>query len=240
MIEMHQLNLRTMQKILLIDDDVELTAMLKEFLQNEGFKVSIANNGESGAQYIMLEQFDLTVLDVMMPGMNGFETLKTIRQHSDVPVIMLTAKGDESDRFSGLEQGADDYVPKPCTPRELSARIRAILRRTSKQASSQGPQDISLGDLNIMPKIRRATWQNDLIQLTSVEFNLLMLLAKSVGNVVSKEKLSEQGLGRKLTKFDRSIDVHISSIRHKLNALPDHAPKIETIYRMGYQLVKKP
>lgn len=228
-----------MHKILLIDDDVELTAMLKEFLQSEGFSVSIANNGESGAQYIMLEQFDLAVLDVMMPGMNGFETLEAIRQHSEVPVIMLTAKGDESDRFAGLEQGADDYVPKPCTPRELSARIRAILRRTGKKEASQGPKDITLGDLNIMPKIRRATWQDKLIQLTSVEFNLLMLLAENAGNVVSKDNLSEKGLGRKLTKFDRSIDVHISSIRHKLNALSDQTPKIETIYRMGYQLVNR-
>jgi len=212
--------------------------MLKDFLQNEGFEVSTASNGETGAQYIMLQSFDLVVLDVMMPGMNGFETLKVIREHSEIPVIMLTAKGDESDRFAGLDQGADDYVPKPCTPRELTARIKAILRRTKSQTAQAIDKSITIGSLSILPKTRRALWQNEMIQLTSVEFNILHLLSQSVGNVVSKETLSEKGLGRPLTKFDRSIDVHISSIRHKLNALSDDAPKIETIYRMGYQLVE--
>lgn len=226
-----------MNKILLIDDDVELSGMLKDFLENEGFEVSIANNGETGAQYIMLQQFDLTVLDVMMPGMNGFETLNVIRQHSEIPVIMLTAKGDESDRFAGLDQGADDYVPKPCTPRELTARIKAILRRTKGQATQAKDESIKIGSLSVLPNTRRALWENEMIKLTSVEFNILHLLALNIGNVVSKEALSEKGLGRPLTKFDRSIDVHISSIRHKLSALSDQAPKIETIYRMGYQLV---
>lgn len=226
-----------MDKILLIDDDIELSGMLKDFLQNEGFEVSIANSGETGAQYIMLQRFDLAVLDVMMPGMNGFETLKVIREHSEIPVIMLTAKGDESDRFAGLDQGADDYVPKPCTPRELTARIKAILRRTKGQKTLPKDESIKIGELSVLPKTRRALWQNEMIQLTSVEFNILLLLAQNAGNVVAKETLSEKGLGRPLTKFDRSIDVHISSIRHKLNALSTLAPKIETIYRMGYQLV---
>ncbi len=226
-----------MNKILLIDDDIELSGMLKDFLENEGFQVSIANNGETGAQYIMLQSFDLAVLDVMMPRMNGFETLKVIREHSEIPVIMLTAKGDESDRFAGLDQGADDYVPKPCTPRELTARIKAILRRTKGQATQVKDESIKIGLLSVLPNTRRALWENEMIQLTSVEFNILRLLAQNVGNVVSKETLSEKGLGRPLTKFDRSIDVHISSIRHKLSALSDQAPKIETIYRMGYQLV---
>lgn len=226
-----------MQKILLIDDDVTLTELLKDFLEGESFAVDIANNGESGVQYIMLNAYDLAVLDVMMPGMDGFATLAAIRQHSDIPVIMLTAKGDESDRFAGLEQGADDYVPKPCTPRELTARIRAILRRTSKQATQTKDTTITVGALHIAPQSRRATWQDQTISLTSVEFNLLALLAEHTGSIVSKETLSEQGMGKPLTKFDRSVDVHISSIRQKLDALGENAPNIETVYRMGYQLV---
>lgn len=228
-----------MHKILLIDDDVELTLMLKDFLENEGFDVSIANNGESGVQYLMLNTYDIAVLDVMMPGMDGFETLAQIRKNSEVPVIMLTAKGDESDRFAGLEQGADDYVPKPCTPRELTARIRAILRRTNSQSTQSETPKLTIGDLTISPQTRQALWRDTVVILTSVEFNLLFLLAKQAGNVVSKQMLSEKGLGRPLTKYDRSIDVHISSIRHKLSEISDHTPKIETIYRMGYQLIKQ-
>lgn len=228
-----------MHKILLIDDDVELTAMLKDFLTAEGFEVSIANDGESAIQYILINTYDLAVLDVMMPGMDGFETLANIRTHSTLPIIMLTAKGDEADRFTGLEQGADDYVPKPCTPRELTARIRAILRRTNSNSSKPLENaPVVLGGLNVNPQTRIALWHQNPIKFTSVEFNILLILAQNVGKIVSKETLSQNGLGRPLTKFDRSIDVHLSSIRQKLHALSEDAPQIETIYRMGYQLVQ--
>lgn len=229
-----------MNKILLIDDDVELTEMLKEFLMTEGFDVTIANDGETGARYALSGLFDLAVLDVMMPKMNGIETLRLIRQASHIPVLMLTARGDESDRFFGLEQGADDYVPKPCTPRELTARIRAILRR-SKLTQDNTPQinQLMVGNLTMWPEQRRVEWSGKPLNLTSTEFNLLEVLARNAGQVVSKKDLAKEGMGRPLVRFDRSIDVHMSSIRQKIGALYDGRDCIQTVYRMGYQLVKE-
>jgi len=229
-----------MHKILLIDDDVELTAMLKEFLAAENFDVTIANDGETGARYALSGLFDLAVLDVMMPKMNGIETLRLIRQASHIPVIMLTARGDESDRFFGLELGADDYVPKPCTPRELTARIRAILRR-SKLTQDNAPQinQLVIGNLSMWPEQRRVEWSGKPLNLTSTEFNLLEVLARNAGQVVSKKDLAKEGMGRPLVRFDRSIDVHMSSIRQKIGTLYDGRDCIQTVYRMGYQLVKE-
>lgn len=229
-----------MHKILLIDDDVELTAMLKEFLAAENFDVTIANDGETGARYALSGLFDLAVLDVMMPKMNGIETLRLIRQASHIPVIMLTARGDESDRFFGLELGADDYVPKPCTPRELTARIRAILRR-SKLTQDNAPQinQLVIGNLSMWPEQRRVEWSGKPLNLTSTEFNLLEVLARNAGQVVSKKDLAKEGMGRPLVRFDRSIDVHMSSIRQKIGKLYDGRDCIQTVYRMGYQLVKE-
>lgn len=226
-----------MNKILLIDDDIELTRMLKEFLEHEGFDVNIANNGVTGAQYLMLNRYDLAVLDVMMPELDGIETLKLIRKSSAIPVIMLTAKGDESDRFFGLELGADDYVPKPCTPRELTARIRAVLRRT-QLTHQQKAAVIKVGGLCVLPEQRKAEWNQQAIPLTSVEYSLLEVLARNAGRIVSKDTLSQQGLGRPLAKFDRSIDVHLSSIRQKIAEASGGNQMIQTVYRMGYQLVK--
>jgi len=226
-----------MNKILLIDDDIELTRMLKEFLEHEGFDVNIANNGVTGAQYLLLNRYDLAVLDVMMPELDGIETLKLIRKSSAVPVIMLTAKGDESDRFFGLELGADDYVPKPCTPRELTARIRAVLRRT-QLTHQQKAAVIEVGGLCVLPEQRKAEWNQQAIPLTSVEYSLLEVLARNAGRIVSKDTLSQQGLGRPLAKFDRSIDVHLSSIRQKIAEVSNDNQMIQTVYRMGYQLVK--
>ncbi|MES2013653.1 MAG: response regulator transcription factor [Pseudomonadota bacterium] len=229
-----------MHKILLIDDDVELTAMLKEFLAAENFDVTIANDGETGARYALSGLFDLAVLDVMMPKMNGIETLRLIRQASHIPVLMLTARGDESDRFFGLELGADDYVPKPCTPRELTARIRAILRR-SKLTHDNTPQinQLIIGNLSMWPEQRRVEWSGKPLNLTSTEFNLLEVLARNAGQVVSKKDLAKEGMGRPLVRFDRSIDVHMSSIRQKIGTLYDGRDCIQTVYRMGYQLVKE-
>lgn len=224
-------------KLLLIDDDVLLMTMLKEYFQGEGFEVSVAHDGETGAQYALAGKFDLVVLDVMMPGMDGIDTLRIIRSQSNLPVLMLTAKGDDSDRIKGLELGADDYVPKPCTPRELLARIRAILRRIHAKENGSSTT-LSVGDIVMWPEQRRVARAGVELSFTSSEFNLLELLIKNAGKVVSKQELSLHALGRPLVRFDRSIDVHLSSIRQKIGHLPDGRHLIQTIYRLGYQLVK--
>jgi two-component system, OmpR family, response regulator len=227
-----------MSKVLVIDDDVELVMMLKEFLEQEAFQVTTAHDGERGAQYALAGKFDLVVLDVMMPKMNGIETLRVIRAHSTVPVLMLTAKGDDASRIEGLELGADDYVPKPCTPRELVARIRAILRRT-QVAANMAAVEIAVGSLSMWPEQRRVEWDGKPLELTSTEFNLLEVLVRNAGRVVSKEDISQQALGRPLARFDRSVDVHLSSVRQKIGHFPDGRHCIQTVYRMGYQLVKE-
>ena len=228
-----------MQTVLLIDDDVELVEMFKEYLELEGFEVKVAHDGVEGAQKALQQPLDIVVLDVMMPKINGIETLKAIRQQSNIPVIMLTARGDNTDRIIGLELGADDYVPKPSTPREIVARIRAILRRVKPQEeSSAASAQITVGALSIWPRQRLVEWENKPVTLTSTEFNLLEILAKNAGQVVTKQDLSQIALGRPLARFDRSIDVHMSSIRHKLGTLPDGRQCIQTVFRLGYQLLK--
>lgn len=226
-----------MNKLLLTDDDIELAGMLKEYLQQEGFDVTVAHDGVTAEQYVLAGHFDLMILDVMMPVQDGIQTLKNIRVNSSIPVIMLTAKGDNNDKITGLELGADDYVPKPCTPRELVARVRAILRRI--QSNTSRTYVITVGDLKVWSAQRRAEWQDHVLELTSTEFNLLEILARHAGAVVSKEELSLQALGRPLAKFDRSIDVHLSSIRQKIAQYSNNPNVIQTVYRMGYQLLKE-
>jgi len=230
----------TAPKILLVDDDVELLDMLKTYLEREGFEVAVATDAEAGVAAALSGSCQLVVLDVMMPRMSGIEALSRIRTASRVPVLMLTAKGDDADRIVGLELGADDYVPKPCTPRELAARVRAILRRTqAAEGSEEGPAAIESGPLKLFPRQRRAEWEGKALDLTSTEFNLLDALARNAGRPVSKDQLSEHALGRPLARFDRSIDVHVSSIRRKLGTLPDGRSWIQTVVRQGYQLVKE-
>jgi two-component system OmpR family response regulator len=230
----------TAPKILLVDDDVELLDMLKTYLEREGFEVAVATDAEAGVAAALSGSCQLVVLDVMMPRMTGIEALSRIRMASRVPVLMLTAKGDDADRIVGLELGADDYVPKPCTPRELAARVRAILRRTqAAEGSEEGPAAIESGPLKLFPRQRRAEWEGKALDLTSTEFNLLDALARNAGRPVSKDQLSEHALGRPLARFDRSIDVHVSSIRRKLGTLPDGRSWIQTVVRQGYQLVKE-
>ena len=226
-----------MTHVLLIDDDSELLALLKEYLEQEGFAVATATDGESGAAEALSGRYAIVVLDVMMPRLNGLETLRRIRAVSTLPVLMLTARGDDADRITGLELGADDYVPKPCTPRELTARLRAILRRTQEPAEPTGAPLVA-GQLTVYPSLRKAEWAGEPLALTSTEFNLLEVLARHAGQPVSKDDLSQQALGRPLARFDRSIDVHLSSIRHKLGTLPDGRSCIQTVYKLGYQLVK--
>ncbi len=228
-----------MSKVLLVDDDVELVEMLKEYLEQEGFGVSVAHDGEAGVAEALSGQHAIAVLDVMMPRLNGVEALRRIRMKSAMPVLMLTARGDDMDRVVGLELGADDYVPKPCTPRELTARIRAILRRTQGGHPDSEPAMLGVGELVMWPGRRQAEWAGKPLDLTSTEFNLLEVLAREAGRPVSKNTLSEQGLGRPLARFDRSIDVHLSSIRHKLGTLADGRSCIQTVYRLGYQLIKE-
>ncbi|HTD06773.1 response regulator transcription factor [Undibacterium sp.] len=229
-----------MTKVLLVDDDVELVDMLKQYLEREGFEVAVAHNGEAGVAEALTGIYTIAVLDVMMPRMNGVEALRRIRGKSRMPVLMLTAKGDDIDRIIGLELGADDYVPKPCTPRELVARIRAILRRTQVPDQEKiSDAVLSIGALNIWSEQRRAEWNGKPLELTSTEFSLLDILARNAGHKVSKNELSEQGLGRPLARFDRNIDVHLSSIRQKLNSLSGDRVIIQTVYRQGYMLIKE-
>ena len=227
------------EKILLVDDDVELAEMIRDYLKQEGFEASMVHDGESGVREALSGNYAIAVLDVMMPGMSGIEALRRIRNESSIPIIMLTARGDDTDRILGLELGADDYVPKPCTPRELTARIRAILKRTGAAKESGTPQAVKVGALEVWPERRMAAWNGQSIDLTSTEFNLLEVLARHAGQIVSKEELSRQGLGRPLMRFDRSIDVHMSSIRQKLGFLPDGRSCIQTVIRKGYVLVKE-
>src|SRR5690242_11089513 len=221
-------------QVLLADDDVELAGMLTEYLEREGFSVTAVHDGEAAARLALSGAYQIVVLDVMMPKMDGIEALRQIRHTSRVPVVMLTARGDDVDRIVGLELGADDYVPKPCTPRELVARLRAILRRAQGAAAGSGP--LVVGALTLWPEKRRVQWRGRDVALTSIEFNVLEVLMKNAGRVVSKNEISEQALGRPLARFDRSIDVHLSSIRQKLG---DGARLIRTVRGLGYHLVKE-
>jgi two-component system, OmpR family, response regulator len=228
-----------MTRVLLIDDDVELTGLLQEYLEQEGFEASAVHDGEAGVDEAVSGRHAIVVLDVMLPRLNGVEVLRRIRARSRVPVLMLTARGDDVDRIVGLELGADDYVPKPCTPRELVARLRAILRRSDAGASGGSAGQILAGPLVMWPEQRRAEWGGHALDLTSTEFNLLAVLAQNAGRIVDKGELSESGLGRPLARFDRSIDVHVSSLRQKVGKVPDGRSYIQTIRGQGYLFVKE-
>jgi two-component system, OmpR family, response regulator len=226
--------------VLLVDDDVELVRLLSAFLCADGFRVSPAHDGESAMSSLLADAPDIAVLDVMMPGASGIDVLRRIRARSSLPVLMLTGRGDAESRILGLELGADDYVAKPCTPRELAARLRAILRRTLPAASSDKVpelESVRIGELVLHPAQRRIAWAGKDLALTNAEFNLLEVLIQKAGQVVTKNLLSEQGLGRAFERYDRSIDVHLSSIRRKLPLLPDGRPRIQAVLRKGYQLL---
>lgn len=231
--------LHSRARVLIVDDDQELVELLQDYLVQDGFDVRTAAHGDAGLAQLAREPVDIVVLDYMMPGKSGIEVLKALRARSHVPVLMLTARGDDADRIVGLELGADDYVPKPCSPRELAARLRAILKRTQNADPlvAEPPPPLQVGQLVIWPALRKAEMAGRPLELTSTEFNLLETLARHAGAPVSKEELSQRALGRAHTRFDRAIDVHVSSIRHKLGALPDGRPPIQTVIRMGYQLV---
>ena len=230
-----------MTRVLLVDDDVELGEMLTEYLEREGFGATAVADGEAGVRGALSGEYGIVVLDVMMPRMNGIEALRQIRAHdSRIPVLMLTARGDDVDRIVGLELGADDYVPKPCTPRELVARIRAILRRTQAREPASPPSGpLTVGALTLWPEKRNAEWNGAPLGLTSTELNLLEVLVRNAGRVVHKQELSEQGLGHPLARYDRGIDVHLSSIRRKLGLNGAGRSPIQTVRGLGYQYVKE-
>ncbi|KTC78304.1 two-component system response regulator CpxR [Legionella brunensis] len=218
--------------ILIVDDDTELTDLLVQYLEPEGFNVVCAHDGENAVKKALNQVFDAIILDVMLPKLNGFEVLKAIREHLDTPVLMLTARGDDIDRIVGLEIGADDYLPKPCNPRELVARLRAILRRTQK-IPTQRPI-IEHQDIVVDCSKRLATHHGETMELTNAEFNILEMLIKSPGQAFSKEELTEYALGRKYTAYDRSIDVHISNLRNKLGDNQEGEPLVKTVRGFGY------
>ena len=222
-------------KILIIDDDRELGEMLKEFLAPDHLDVSARLNGEDGLQALQDENWDLLILDIMLPGMNGIEVLKQIRQDSDIPVIMLTARGDDVDRILGLEFGADDYLSKPFNPRELLARIKAIMRR-SRSDEKRG-KALTVGSLELDVHSRRVSAGGESIRLTGTEFELLRCLAESPGKVVPKEQLTQQVLGRRHLPYDRSIDTHVSNVRGKLSSAGVDNPSIRSQRGVGYLLL---
>ncbi|HXR95088.1 MAG TPA: response regulator transcription factor [Rhizomicrobium sp.] len=221
--------------ILLVDDDPALSELLTEYLAGEGIKTTAAFNGPDGAAQALSGQYDAVILDVMLPGMDGNEVLRRIRQSSSVPVIMLTAKGGDVDRVVGLEMGADDYVAKPYFPRELVARLRAVLRR-QREAQPQPSQSLKSGTLELSPGKREVTWKDAAFELTTTEFDMLESLMRGGEMVSSKEELSLKVLGRPREIYDRSVDVHVSNLRKKLALASDGALEIETIRGVGYRL----
>ena len=222
--------------ILLVDDDAELCALLREFLQREGFTVECAHEGHLGLEMAGRPNVDLVVLDVMLPGIDGFEILKRLRQHSKVPVMMLTARGEDVDRIVGLELGADDYLAKPFNPRELVARIRAILRRYAPRPAAPSNR-LEVNGVTLDTGAREVFSNGKPVELTTFEFDILELLMRSAGRVLSRDALMENFYSRKATPFDRSLDMHISHLRKKLDR---GESLIKTIRGVGYQFTRSP
>ena len=219
----------------MIDDDRDLGAMVSDYLASDHLKVTVANSGESGLIAFKANNFDLLILDIMMPGMSGLDVLKSIRQTSNVPVIMLTARGDDVDRIIGLEFGADDYLPKPFNPRELIARIKAILRRSQQQPEED--KVLELGQITLSTRTRKAMVSDNELRLTGTEYEILKCLLETPGKVVNKEYLSERALGRRLLPYDRSVDTHISNLRGKLEKGGNQNETIQNQRGVGYLLV---
>lgn len=225
------------RKVLVVDDDRELCELLERYLGGEGFAVESVYNGEAGVDRAHSGGFDVVVLDVMLPGLDGFEALRRIRTGSAIPVLMLTARGDEVDRIVGLEIGADDYLPKPFNPRELAARLRAVLRRSAAGESGEPAREIlTVEDLEIDLGARAVTRAGEPVRLTGTEFGFLELLARNAGKVVTRRELSREVLERRPSPFDRSLDVHISNLRRKLGLRMDGGDRIKTVRGQGYVL----
>lgn len=226
-----------MEDILLIDDDVELCSMLTDYLGRYGFRIASVHRGDTGLTEARARPWSLILLDVMLPGMDGFEVLKQLRGTSSVSVLLLTARGDDVDRIVGLEIGADDYLPKPFNPRELLARMRAILRRSGTAEPPAEPSLLRVDDLELDPAARTVRTKGKNVELTDVEFALLEALMQSPGKVVSRDRLAELVLGRDLSPFDRSLDMHVSRLRRKLDEVSSSGDRVKTIRGTGYQLL---
>ena len=227
-----------MSRILVVDDDLDLCELLAKYLRLENFEFDMVHDGNLGVERGLSGDYALIVLDVMLPGLNGFDVLSGIRRKSAVPVLMLTARGDDIDRIVGLEMGADDYLPKPFNPRELIARIRAILRRARTEALEASglpvPARLGVGDVELDKGTRIVKRSGELLTLTSVKFDLLEALMRAAGQIVTREELVKSVLGRNFTPYDRSIDTHISNLRRKLGHSVDGAERIKTIRSVGY------
>ena len=226
-----------MNRILIIDDDEELCELVSEYLTSENFSITAIHNGADGLKKALAEDFNLVILDVMLPRTNGFDVLRELRRQSKVPVLMLTARGDDTERIVGLEIGADDYLPKPFNPRELVARIRAILRRVPSEDAAESPviEKINVDDIEISIPGRWAKRDGEDLNLTSVEFDLLGALLKNAGKIIKKEDLSREVLERDLSPYDRSLDMHISNLRKKLGRrTDDDEDRIKTVRSVGY------
>ncbi len=229
-------------RVLVVDDDVKLCHLIRDYLEPLGYAVSMAHNGPAGVEIATKETFAALILDVMLPGMDGFQALRKIRGASNVPILMLTGRGEEADRIVGLELGADDYLPKTFSTRELLARLRAVIRRSVLSAAAAAPKasdPVVVGDISVDPEAREVSVGGQQLVLTAIEFDLLLTLARSAGRVKSREQLLVEVADRNFDVFDRSIDVHISSIRRKLGDDPKAPRYIVTIRSAGYML-KKP
>ncbi len=227
---------QTMERVLVIDDDVGLCELVGEYLEPEGYDVEAIHNGERGIDRALSDEHALVVLDVMLPGTNGFDVLRRIREKSRIPVLMLTARGDDVDRIVGLEIGADDYLPKPFNPRELVARIRAVLRRTQpiETATTAARETLSVGDIEMDSNTRNVRRSGEVVDLTGVEYDLLEIFLRYAGQIVKREDLVKEVLGRELSPFDRSIDMHVSNLRKKLGHQINDLERIKTIRGVGY------
>ena len=223
-----------MDCVLIVDDDIELCELLRARMSGEGFEIEAVHEGNQGLERALSREHSLVVLDLMLPGLSGLDVLRRLREQSPIPVLILTARGEDVDRILGLEIGADDYLPKPFNPRELIARIRAILRRTVRVAA--GTRPVIAGDIRLDPSAREARLQGQLLSLTSLEFDLLEMLLQRAGRIVTREELTETVLGRKLGPFDRVIDVHVSNIRKKLGT-GQGGERIKSIRGSGYLFV---
>jgi two-component system response regulator CpxR len=221
-------------RILIVDDDTDLTTMLAEYLATEGFEAEVSAGGGEGAERAIHGGYSLTVLDVMLPDLNGFDVLRRIRAHSQIPIVMLTARAQDMERIVGLENGADDYIRKPFIPRELVARVHAILRRTEGRAPLSQPAVLQGGDLELDLRARMARRGSRAIRLTSVEFELLRMLMSTPGRVVSRNDMSRVALGRECGAFDRSVDNHMSVLRRKLGKGAHGLDRIQSVRHIGY------
>lgn len=230
-------------KILIVDDDQKLCRLVTDYLEPMAYDVDSAHNGEEGLEMILRGDYQAVILDVMMPRMDGFEVLKRLRRESDVPVLMLTARGEETDRIVGLEMGADDYLPKTFSSRELLARLRAVTRRFARVETQAAPRKekkrLVFGDLEIDQDSRTARLGEVKLELTPLEYDLLACLAKSAGRVLSRDQLLDAVAGRNYEVFDRSVDVHISSLRRKLGERPRNPRFIQTVRTVGYMFTDK-